>query len=132
MLRAREDLVGVQVGHQPDEDDHSEQDEAGTISHASKEGQQEDPEGQVISRADQGQRMCRRLPDRIGIRSMLPKPCEPHGGMIFNDQSVKHADDRQPDQAAPFHPERGGEGVKHERQGGQSQTQCKQIVPTYS
>jgi hypothetical protein len=34
----------------------------------------------------------------IGV--VVSKPCEPHGGMTFENQSIEHPDDRKPDHSA--------------------------------
>ena len=50
--------------------------------------------------------------------------------MILNNQSVKHADDREADQSAPGGPDPGGERCDHVDDGGKPQRQCEYIVPT--
>lgn len=52
-----EDVVGIQVSGEPYQDNDSKDDEAGAVIDHREERQQKNPEGGIISRPDQGERV---------------------------------------------------------------------------
>jgi len=57
LRRLSDNVVGVQIRAEPDNDNDGEQNKPRTVSHCRKKGQQKNPEGDVIGDPDQGQRM---------------------------------------------------------------------------
>jgi hypothetical protein len=98
------DVVCMQIQHQPDRNDDRKKDEASAVLDSGEDGQQENPEDQVVGLADQCKWMEEGLVDTDMIRRVISEPCEPHVGMTFEDQSVQHPDDRKTNQSAPRRP----------------------------
>ncbi len=96
-----QDVVRVQISAKPYQNNCREGDEAGTVLYDRKKGKQKNPEGGIIGHPDQGEWVSGRLFDGNVVSRDFPKPREPHGCVAFDNQSVKRADDRKPDQATP-------------------------------
>lgn len=56
LLRLLEDMVGIQIRAEPHENNYRKHDKARTVFHSRKEGNQENPEGGVISDPNKGDR----------------------------------------------------------------------------
>ena len=101
-------VVRVQIKTEPYQDDHGKRDKARTVVYCCEKGNQKDPKGKIISLSNEGEWAGGRLFGRNVVSSVLLEPCEPHGCMAFDDQSIKHPGDRKPDQSAHCRPDRSG------------------------
>lgn len=95
-----QNVVRIKIDYKPYNNDHGEGYKARAIVDCCKERNQEDPEDEIVSLPDEREWVGESLLDCIVVRKIFPKPCEPHGGMTFDNQSVEHTDNRKPDQTA--------------------------------
>lgn len=104
LRREIEYVVGYQVQNQSDTNDDREHNEARAIVDCGEEGDQEEPKGQVVGLADERQRVSEALFDRNIVGCVFLEPCEPHGCVTLDDQSIHHPDNRETNHAPHFPP----------------------------
>ena len=75
--------------------------------------------------------MEKRLLDGGRIGRVLAKPCEPHGCMVFDPQSIHDTDQRQSDQPTPRRPQTARKGVDDVQRSRDPQPQGEDVVPAY-
>lgn len=130
--REVEEIVGVQVEHQPHANHDGKGDKTGLVVDRSEEKrQQKDPENGVVSDPDQRQWMGVPLLDGHEVVFIVPEPREPRSGMNLDAYSVNRPHNRQYDQPTLFRPDRCGKRVNHKEQRGNSQRDRENIVPTH-
>jgi hypothetical protein len=116
-----EDVVCIQVEHQPYENDDGKRNKARTVVDCGEKGQQKNPKGHIISQPDQSEWVSVCLFDGKVVICVFPKPREPRCCMKLDNDSVKRPDKRKHDQSTPLRPGRGGIGVDNKYQTGKSQ-----------
>ena len=97
LRRELEDVVRIQIKTEPYCNNGGKRHKARAVVDDRKKGKQKNPEGSVICLPDQGELVHERLFDGNVVSCVFTKPREPHGGMTFENQSVKHPDQRKPD-----------------------------------
>ena len=119
--REMEEVVRGEIGSEPQEENHGERNESGAIVDRGEEGEQEHPEGCVVDEPHEPERVREPLFDRFVLRCVLAKPCEPHGGVVLEDQSEERPEDCEADQSSPFQPQRTRKGTHDVDQGWNTQ-----------
>jgi hypothetical protein len=127
-----EEVVGIQIQTEPYSNDDGEHQKSCAVFNERKEGKQKNPEGEVIHLSNEGERVHESLLNGGVVGGIFSKPCEPHGGVAFEHQSVKHPDHRESDHPTSDRPKRGGEGVNNIDKGGKPKPQCEPIIPAHS
>jgi hypothetical protein len=127
-----QDVVSIKIQYQSDQNDHAEGDESCTVCHQREEGDQKDPENSVIYKSNDGKRVGVSLFDYLGIASFFFELCEPQRSMVFDANSIHHANQGKPDQTSSRSPKRSQECKQYINQCGYSQYQGEYIIPAYS
>jgi hypothetical protein len=106
-------VVCIYVEEHSQEDHDGKQDKSRAVVNYPKEGQQEDPEHEVIKESNYPAGIRGRLVYLIWITRLLAKPCEPHGRMVLNQWSIYKTDDGQPDHPTQRRPSPSRESPDH-------------------
>ena len=92
-------MVPYQIGDGPYDGDGKEGDKGHTIVEHLGEAQHDGhPPNEIVGDKDEPAQDARL--GRITTR-VFPKPCEPHGRVLLDDNSVEHPKDDHPEKASP-------------------------------
>ena len=96
-----QEVVGIKIQYQSDQDNNTEGNETSAVFHHRKEGDQEDPENCVVDKPYDGKRVGISLFYDLSIPSLFFELSEPLGCVGFDANSIDYSDQSQPDQS-PF------------------------------
>ena len=100
-----QDIVGIEIQDQSDQDNNAKGDEANAVFHYREEGDQEDPENKIIDKSDDGKRVGTCLFYNLSIPGLFFELSEPLGSVGFDAYSIHHPDQGEPDQTPFCRPE---------------------------
>ena len=94
-----ENVAQIQISTKPHKNNRGKRYKACTVVDGLNEGKQYNyPKGPIESPSKIGVGLSQSLFDRNGVSWIFSLPCEPHGCMAFDNQSVKHTDSYKPDE----------------------------------
>jgi hypothetical protein len=126
----REDVVPVQIGNGPNDRNGQKGDKARPVVDYLDKGQHyRNPPDDIVGNINEP--AGKALLDWNVVSRFLPKPREPRGCMLLDNNSVKHPENHEPDECRLIRQNRSGKNEDKIGQKDKAPCQCEYIVPTY-